>query len=93
MAKPTDLEGRFAQAMKKGERQDKAVAKKRSTSDGYMPNHKQLMKDPDYARQVGEGKQEERVAKSMPKKAPSWGKIMKENPNLKRDSKGNVSGK
>lgn len=33
---------------------------KRTTSNGYMPSHKQLMKDPDYARQVGEGKKEDR---------------------------------
>ena len=34
MPKPTDLEGRFDQAMKKGEKQDRA---KRTTSTGYMP--------------------------------------------------------
>lgn len=38
MAKPTDLEGRFDAAMKKGEKQDKG---KRTTSDGYMPKSAQ----------------------------------------------------
>lgn len=31
--------------------------------------------------------------KHVPKKAPSWSSIMKNNPNVTRDSKGNVMGK
>ncbi len=59
MAKPTDLEGRFDQAMKKGDRQD---AKKRGTANGYMvsrkskkgfsPAEKAVMKKIDSAKKI-----------------------------------------
>ena len=45
MAKPTDLEGRFDKAMKKGEKQDKA---KRTTSDGYMPRGEKAQANKDW---------------------------------------------
>ncbi len=76
---------------------------KRGTSTGYMVN-KNPVTEARASAKAGANSLRRNIEKNAPEfmkdkgthvpaKAPSWSKLMKANPNLTRDSKGNVMGK